>query len=190
MDLSAKLVESARRFGSRTALGRASARVCALLAQRGIVAGEPVAVMLPGVPELAVVYYGVLRAGAIVVPVDTALGKDEVAQYMTESGARLLFAWHEVAEQAEAGAEAAGGDCLFVTPGEFERLLARSAPDYDVRERAPGDIALMLYAHGERGEWTRTDLTHAELAGHVEAIMNRAPPGRGEPRPGELRGSR
>src|SRR4029453_12185446 len=51
-------------------LDESSARVAGLLASRGVRPGQPVAIMLPNVPEYAVVYYGVLRAGGVVVPMN------------------------------------------------------------------------------------------------------------------------
>ena len=45
----------------------------------------------------------------------------EVAFYLSDSGAKLLFAWHGFAEAAQAGAEEAGAECILVEPGEFEQ---------------------------------------------------------------------
>src|SRR6202007_752338 len=52
------------------ALDEASARVAALLGERGLRPGDRVAVMMPNVAEVPVVYYGVLRAGGVVVPMN------------------------------------------------------------------------------------------------------------------------
>src|ERR1041385_4950919 len=111
-------------YGVLRALDVASARVAALLRQRGVRHGDRVGVMLPNVPEFAVVYYGVLRAGAVVVPMNVLLKEREVAFYLGDSGAEMLFAWHGFAEQAEAGARVPGADCVFVTPGEFGRTAS------------------------------------------------------------------
>ena len=46
----------------------ASARVAGLLRERGFKPGDRAGLMLPNVAEFTVVYYGVLRAGGIVVP--------------------------------------------------------------------------------------------------------------------------
>src|SRR6266566_3089838 len=76
----------------------ASARVAALLRRRGVEPGDRVGIMLPSVPEFAIVYYGALRAGAVVVPLSARLPWPEVAYYLGDAGARLLFAWHAFAE--------------------------------------------------------------------------------------------
>ena len=82
------------------ALDEASARVAGLLRERGLKPGDRVGLMMPNVAEVPVVYYGVLRAGGVVVPMNPLLKGREVAYYLSDSGAGLLFAWHAFAEQA------------------------------------------------------------------------------------------
>ena len=53
--------------------------------------GDRVGVMLPNVPEFAIVYYGVLRAGGVVVPMNPLLKAREVEYYLTDSGAALVL---------------------------------------------------------------------------------------------------
>ena len=84
-------------------LDESSARVAGLLASRGVRPGQPVAVMLPNVPEFAAVYYGVLRAGGIVVPMNPLLKAREVAYYLGDSGAPLIFAWHAPPRRSRQG---------------------------------------------------------------------------------------
>ena len=90
------------------ALDDASARVAGLLHERGLVPGDRVGIMMPNVAEVPVVYYGVLRAGGVVVPMNPLLKGREIAYYLSDSGARLIFAWHGFADQARAGAGQAG----------------------------------------------------------------------------------
>ena len=56
------------------------------------------------------------------------LKKREVGFYLTDPEAKLLFAWHDFAEAAEAGAEEAGAELILVKPGEFEQLVERATP--------------------------------------------------------------
>ena len=88
--------------------------------------GDRVGMMLPNVAYFPVCYYGALRAGAAVVPMNMLLKEREVAYYMADSGARLLFAWHEFAEAARAGAR--DSEVIVVEPGAFDALLAGSEP--------------------------------------------------------------
>jgi long-chain acyl-CoA synthetase len=183
VNLAANLTASAEVLGEKTALkldelemsyralDTASARVAGLLAQRGIGPGERVGVMLPNVPEFAVVYYGVLRAGGVVVPMNPLLKEREVAFYLGDSGARLVFAWHGFAEAAEAGAREPGTDCLFVTPGEFARLLSEVEPAAEPLDRAPDDTAVILYTSGTTGTPKGAELTHSNLTSNVATVV-------------------
>ena len=75
-------------------LDERSARLAALLVDRGLEPGDRVGVMLPNVPEFPIAYYGVLRAGGVVVPMNVLLKRREIAFYLEDSGSKLLLAWH------------------------------------------------------------------------------------------------
>ena len=116
------------------ALDEASARVAGLLHERGLKPGDRVGIMMPNVAEVPVVYYGVLRAGGVVVPMNPLLKAREVAYYLGDSGAGLIFAWHAFADQARGGAEQAEAESIVVDAVSFPDLLASVAPDYQVAD--------------------------------------------------------
>src|SRR3954464_14063731 len=101
-------------------LDDAVARTAGLLKAKGVEPGDRVGVMLPNVPQFPVAYFGVLRAGAVVVPLNPLLKAREVAYHLSDSGARVLLAWHEAADAAHAGADEAGADRVVVGPGGVE----------------------------------------------------------------------
>src|SRR6266567_3413632 len=72
---------------SYAALGGASAHIAGLLAARGVGPGDRVGIMLPNVPYFPVCYYGVLRAGGAVVPMNVLLKGREVKFYLEDPGA-------------------------------------------------------------------------------------------------------
>ena len=141
-----------------------TARVAGLIRSRGLELGDPVGVMLPNVPQFAVIYYGLLRAGCVVVPMNVLLKSREVTFHLKDSGAKLLFAWHEVAEEAEKGAAGAGVETIRVAPGSFEELLVGTEAHPDVVQRADDDIAMILYTSGTTGTPKGAELTHRNLA--------------------------
>jgi acyl-CoA synthetase (AMP-forming)/AMP-acid ligase II len=49
--------------------------------------------MMPNVPYFPAIYFGILRAGGIVVPMNVLLKKREVGFYLEDPGTKLLFAW-------------------------------------------------------------------------------------------------
>jgi long-chain acyl-CoA synthetase len=152
-------------------LDEASARVAGLLAAAGVGAGDRVGVMLPNVPYFPVVYYGVLRLGAVVVPMNVLLKQREVAFYLGDSEARAIFAWHEFAEAAETGAEQAGANCTLIVPGGFEQLLAGAEPRRELANVADDATAVILYTSGTTGTPKGAELTHANLSQNVEAAV-------------------
>ena len=66
--------------------------------------------MLPNVPYFPIAYYGVLRAGGAVVPMNVLLKGREVGFYLEDPGAKIVIAWGDFAEAAEKGAEDAGAE--------------------------------------------------------------------------------
>jgi long-chain acyl-CoA synthetase len=175
-NLASILTESAERQGDKTAaklddaevsfnmLDEGSARVAGLLREKGIEAGDRVGIMLPNVPYFPLTYYGVLRAGGVVVPMNVLLKGREVSFYLEDSEAKLLFAWHDFAEAAEKGADEAGTETILVKPGEFEQLVQEQDPVEDVAERSAEDTAVILYTSGTTGKPKGAELTHSNLA--------------------------
>jgi long-chain acyl-CoA synthetase len=153
---------------SYSMLDGASAHIAGLLRERGVGPGDRVGIMLPNVPYFAVCYYGVLRAGAVVVPMNVLLKGREVAFYCSDPESKVLFAWHDFAEAAQAGAEQAGTDCILVKPGEFEQLVGESPAVTDVADCSADDTAVILYTSGTTGKPKGAELTHANLRRNVE----------------------
>src|SRR5918994_6883656 len=145
------------------ALGEGSARMAGVLKQKGMQPGDRVGVMLPNVPYFPIAYYGVLRAGGVVVPMNVLLKGREVGFYLEDPGAKIVFAWGDFAEAAEAGAEKAGAETILVKPGEFEKLLAEQEPDREMADRSAEDTAVILYTSGTTGKPKGAELTHANL---------------------------
>jgi long-chain acyl-CoA synthetase len=154
-----------------SALAGATAHMAGVLREKGHQAGERVGIMLPNVPYFPVVYYGVLRAGGVVVPMNVLLKGREVEYYLSDSGAKLLFAWHDFAEAAEKGAEAAGAECVLVKPGEFEQLVGGAGPVEEMADVDAGDTAVILYTSGTTGTPKGAELTHANLKRNAEIAV-------------------
>ena len=179
-NLASVLVESARNHPDRPALrlddaevsykmlDEGTARVAALLKQKGVEPGDRVGIMLPNVPYFALVYYGILRAGGVVVPMNVLLKGREVSFYLRDPEAKVLFAWHQFGDAAKEGAEQEGAELVLVEPGEFEKLLTDIEPDAEVVERADDDDAVILYTSGTTGTPKGAELTHSNLLSNVE----------------------
>jgi long-chain acyl-CoA synthetase len=149
-------------------LDDASARVGGLLGEMGIGPGDHVGIMLPNVPYFPMVYFGVLRSGGIVVPMNVLLKERETGFYLSDSEAKAVFAWHDFAAAASAGAGEDGAECLVVEPGQFEDLVAGAEPLAEVADRSGDDTAVLLYTSGTTGQPKGAELTHSNLARNVE----------------------
>jgi long-chain acyl-CoA synthetase len=153
---------------SYAALDGAAAHVAGLLRSQGVEVGDRVGVMVPNVPHFAVLFHGAQRAGAVVVPMNVLLKSREVAFYLEDSGAKLLFAWSDFAEDAEAGAAAAGAECVLVDPTGFVELVGAAEPSTELAERQGDDTAVILYTSGTTGTPKGAELTHSSLTRNVE----------------------
>jgi long-chain acyl-CoA synthetase len=168
-EIAVKLDDAAFSYGL---LDNASQRVSAMLKSKGVGPGDRVGIMLPNVPYFPALYYGVLRAGAVVVPMNVLLKAREVGFYLADPQVKLLFAWHGFIEAAEAGAKAAGGvDVVSVEPGEIEGVIFAHEPDEDVADRAGDDTAVILYTSGTTGKPKGAELTHDNLRNNVSVAV-------------------
>jgi long-chain acyl-CoA synthetase len=149
-------------------LDGATAHVAGLLREHGFEPGDRVGIMLPNVPHFAIVYYGVLRAGGVVVPMNVLLKRREVAFYLEDSGAKILFAWEDFAEDAQAGAEKAGAECILVEMTGFQNLVGAADPVTQVHDTDDDDTAVILYTSGTTGTPKGAELTHENLARNAE----------------------
>ncbi|MFD9111808.1 long-chain-fatty-acid--CoA ligase [Streptomyces bottropensis] len=174
------LVETAQREQGRPALrlgdqviGYAeleerSARPGGLLRAEGVRPGDRVALMLPNVPEFVALYYGVLRAGAVVVPMNPLLKTRETEYHLRDCGAVLLLEWHQAPGEGAQGAAAAGVRHLAVEPRDFAARLAGHEPLSGVAETADDDVAVLLYTSGTTGRPKGATLTHGGLRHNTE----------------------
>ena len=179
------LVETAERYPERAALrlgattisfselDERSARAATMLRAEGLQTGDRVALMLPNVPEFVVLYYGILRAGGIVVPMNPLLKVRETAYHLKDSGAALLFEWHAAPGQGALGAAEAGVRYLAVEPDSFATLLADHEPLPRPAPVSGDDIAVLLYTSGTTGRPKGAALSHAGLRHNTEVTALR-----------------
>ena len=195
LNLATILLESARSHPAKPAvimngrpttyaeLDAASDRFAVGLQQRGLSPGDAVALQLPNVPQFVVAYFGILKAGCVVVPMNVLYKAGEVEHVLRDSGARMVVTWAGSAEEAAKGAAGAGiTDVAVLTPPgsptsragrPFEELLAAGpAGAPPLVQTDPGDVAVVVYTSGTTGRPKGAELTHFQL------LMNADTPGR------------
>ncbi len=79
----------------------AASQVANLLVSRGIEPGDKVALSCPNLPYFPIVYYGILKAGATVVPLNVLLKGREVAYHLDDSDAKAYFCFQGTARAAD-----------------------------------------------------------------------------------------
>src|SRR3954452_7088048 len=147
-------------------------RIAGFLRARGVEPGDRVGLQMPNVPYFPFIYFGVLRAGAVLVPMNPLLKGREVAYHLSDSGAKLLFAWHGFAEAAEEGCRDAGTECVIVEPGEFEQTVGAADPVEEVVDRADDDPAVIIYTSGTTGTPKGATLMHTNLSSGAETARD------------------
>ena len=154
-------------------LDKAASAVAEMVRGAGVRPGERVGLMLPNVPYFPIVYYGILRAGGVVVPMNVMLKEREAEFCLADSGAKCVFAWYEYADVVRPAAGAAHAEVVLVEPGRFDALLrevASPGPDLDT-PREPCDTAVVLYTSGTTGSPKGAELTHGGLRENAAAVV-------------------
>jgi long-chain acyl-CoA synthetase len=184
MNLAALGEENVGRFGEYVALHfegrdytnvqqqRAGARAARALARLGVGAGDRVVVLLPNCPEVMQAYGGILRLGAVIVPVVFLLSPDEVRHILEDSEARVVVTSPELVSKVEGWT----GPVVLVGGGagglDWETLLAREDADAPIVPRQPSDLAVILYTSGTTGRPKGVALSHDNLAANARAAAS------------------
>jgi len=145
-------------------LARAARGVARGLRERGIEPGDTVAILVPNVPEFVIAYYGILYAGATVVPINVLAAGPEVAYFLRDSSAKLLIAHPLFAGVAQAGAKEANVPCL-ISSGDGDTLiaLAHGPESNGLTSTDATQTAVILYTSGTTGKPKGAELTHSNL---------------------------
>jgi len=147
-------------------LDRAARGLATSLRRRGVAPGDRVALLVPNVPEFPIAYFGILYAGAAVVPINVLAAAPEIAYFLADSEARLLVA-HPLFEAAgRAGADEAGVPMVIAGGGPGEDTIESMSHEAPVEalEPTPADqTAVILYTSGTTGKPKGAELTHSNL---------------------------
>src|SRR5262245_38921854 len=193
LNLSVMLEDSARRYPDRDAVvlgdtrlsyaqvDAAANQVANLLVDLGIQPGDKVALSCPNLPYFPIVYYGILKAGAVVAPLNVLLKGREVAYHLNDSQAKAYFCFQgtpdlPMAQEGYAGfGQAEGCEHFFVitadpaaaSPIEGTTTMGAALKDrsatFDAVVTSATDTAVILYTSGTTGQAKGAELTHSHI---------------------------
>ncbi len=200
LNLASVLVDSAVRYPDHPAvicddrtysfaeLERWSAKIAEILQAQGMRRGDNVMLLAPNVPEFTAAYYGILRVGGVVVPVNTLLLPHEIADLLDHSDSRFFIAWHGLADKAakafdsvdtcqtlfyigaareelseEILAHYAAGPLHHPQKFVMDELYADVPGTVDCRQTMPDDTAVILYTSGTTGRSKGVELSHFNI---------------------------
>ncbi|UQS26006.1 long-chain fatty acid--CoA ligase [Amycolatopsis thermalba] len=150
-------------------LAGAANQVANLLVRHGVRPGDAVALSCPNLPTFTVVYFGILKAGATVVPLNVLLKPREIAYHLADSGAVAHFAFEGTADlpigewAAEAVEQTAGCRSLFVVPAAGRLPWADEPAEFATVDVDDEDTAVILYTSGTTGHPKGAELRHRNM---------------------------
>ena len=153
-------------------LDAAVARCATILSARGVTAGDRVAMIMPNVAYFPIVYYAILRIGAIAVPTNPLLKAGEISFVWNDCDVKVAVVFPLFAEEAAKAASATGTEVILTVPGEFDAELARTEPTDRVAEQSGDETAVILYTSGTTGQPKGAELTHANLSSNVHTTID------------------
>ena len=157
---------------SYTILDAAVARCATILSARGVTAGDRVAMIMPNVAYFPIVYYAILRIGAIAVPMNPLLKAGEISFVWNDCDVKVAVVFPLFAEEAAKAGSATGTQVILTIPGEFDAELARTDPTDGVAEQSGDETAVILYTSGTTGQPKGAELTHANLSSNVHTTID------------------
>jgi len=156
-------------------LHRAALGIAGGLRARGIQPGDKVSLLVPNVPEFTMAYFGILYAGATVVPINVLAAAPEVAYFLQDSQSRLLIVHPLFEKPGRAGAEEVGGPVVVAGGGGLDSLaeLAESEPADGPHPTGADSTAVILYTSGTTGHPKGAELTHSNLFLNCAVVVPR-----------------
>lgn len=156
-------------------LDDSSGRFAAGLLRAGFAPGDVVAIQLPNLPQFLVAYFGALKAGVTVLPLNPLLKEPEIAYHLADSDARLLITLDMLLTDAAAAAQSRGIPVYVVSLGgaglpaglhAFDELVCDLPLDEaggDLYQTSADDTAVLIYSSGTTGKPKGAELTHFQL---------------------------
>jgi fatty-acyl-CoA synthase len=162
-----------------------SSRLAGVLRQAGVQPGDRVAFLSLNCHRLLEAYFGVLEAGAVLLPLNFRLAPQELAFILNDSGAKVLFLQKEFLEVVNSFRESvpniqnfllldASPEARWLSPKNYEDSLASAAPHRsDIMECDENSLAELFYTSGTSANPKGVMLTHRNVYLHALSVSLR-----------------
>ncbi len=156
-----------------------AARLAGALRKAGIGDGDRVAFLSTNCHRLLEAYYGVVEAGAVLLPLNIRLAPSELAYILNDSGAKLLFVESTFLKMVESfRAQIPGVKSIHVLDGEpsepwlardsYDAMLAAAEPYHaDIMKIDENAVAELFYTSGTSADPKGVMLTHRNVYLHA-----------------------
>ena len=156
-------------------LDEQSGRFAAGLLESGLVPGQVVAVQLPNLPQFPAAYFGALKAGLVVLPLNPLLKAPEIEYHLADSAAAIMIGFDSIHQEAAKACEQLGIPLHLVSFSQQDlpegtrpftdliRTAPLSEPGGEVRPGNSDDTAVLIYTSGTTGKPKGAELTHFQL---------------------------
>jgi len=162
-----------RFMGTATTYGQLdeqSGQFAAGLREAGLDPGDVVALQLPNVPQFLTAYFGALKAGLVVLPLNPLLMAPELEYHLGDSASTMLIGFEGMHAEASKACERLGIPLYLVSfgaaplPDDARPVSAlMGASDGEVVPRGSEDTAVLIYTSGTTGKPKGAELTHFQL---------------------------
>ena len=153
-------------------LHRIACQMATLLARAGVAPGDRVALVAENSLEVAAAWFGVVYAGAAVVPLHLLSAAPELAQRFEHAGVKVVL--HDAA-RTQLVQDAIARAQLKTQALALHALDSSAEPDarYPL-DTSPSDTALVLYTSGTTGKAKGAAVSHASLMLHTVLLVQHA----------------
>ncbi|MDX1296260.1 MAG: AMP-binding protein, partial [Sulfurimonadaceae bacterium] len=156
-------------------LAAGAQRVAAALQEHGLGSAEPVVIMLPTGADYFYIFFGILMAGGIPVPIYPPARPSQLEEHMKRHSRILENCRARILVTVEEG-KRAGQILMSLTEGLEHILTASQLRESTAKAMLPtlkkDDIAFLQYTSGSTGNPKGVILTHANLLANIRAMGN------------------